>query len=390
MSQRQHNESKKTLRIAVLWVIGVGICLWGVLSLIPFAIIELPPEYKEFFQKAEPPEWVGEHTAVDVSQYVYPPDDRLEFATNDKYLLLWSVNLRETGQGALPDAYTKTLGKSLVLNFRGEHITEATDEDGQLRSPYIDLFPQTSYRSVHAEFIKNAENWGLSPDGQYGVKTIKRLSNEGYLAPPHSIQLWNLGQATMHWELDVAEMYELPFVIEFVVWEQQECVLLVSFNKLQIVSRETGDVLGKHMFDGGFSAFSLATTYNRTKRWLVCGEFGELGGRRVRVYSIDLPFTLLSEVMVGASHHAPSDGIWHINRLMVSGNGEYLVAQYRMYSGRFIARTSFPTDVYDTGTWELVWYEDMADVHTVTISPDGERMAFLRESVLEIGEFKKE
>ena len=71
----------------------------------------------------------------------------------------------------------------------------------------------------------------------------------------------------------------------------------------------------------------------------------------------------------------------------MNANGKYLTVQYE-YSGRYILITRLPTEVYDTDTWELIWYENKEEVSAVTVSPNEKKIAFLRDTILEMGDLQ--
>ena len=45
-------------------------------------------------------------------------------------------------------------------------------------------------------------------------------------------------------------------------------------------------------------------------------------------------------------------------------------------------------DIFEVGTWKRVWHENSLKISSVTLSPDGKKMAFIRDKRwLEIGPF---
>jgi hypothetical protein len=210
--------------------------------------------------------------------------------------------------------------------------------------------------------------------------------------------VWDLTQHKLLWEQEY-EGYGINFS-QFISWEGKECLLLTFDQKAIIVSQETGDILGEfqyirpgeqnlppygsRFYSSKFSTCPFSFAYNQAKRWLTCGEFV---GRRVRIYSIDPPYPLLREFSADLPpQHTLLGGAWMVGKAEVNGNGRYLTVEYE-YSGRNIVTACFPCEVYDTDTWELVWYENRAEVYEVTVSPNGKKIAFLRGKMLEIGDF---
>jgi hypothetical protein len=47
----------------------------------------------------------------------------------------------------------------------------------------------------------------------------------------------------------------------------------------------------------------------------------------------------------------------------------------------------YPTDIFDIRTRKLVWRENCYEIEGVTLSPDGKKMAFIRNNIIEIGDF---
>jgi len=46
------------------------------------------------------------------------------------------------------------------------------------------------------------------------------------------------------------------------------------------------------------------------------------------------------------------------------------------------------TEIYDTATWKLVWQKNTEHIRDISISPDGKKVALMRDNVFEIGDIE--
>ncbi|MCX7591715.1 MAG: hypothetical protein N2255_08815, partial [Kiritimatiellae bacterium] len=108
--------------------------------------------------------------------------------------------------------------------------------------------------------------------------------------------------------------------------------------------------------------------------------------RRVRVVSLREPGTVVFEANTHDNPHKPHGGVWRVTGVEFLARGRYLLAEYS-FDGRLTAVVLNPTDIFDTDTWQKVWHENSEQIRAVTLSNDGKKLAFIRNGVLEIGDF---
>ncbi|MHC4399730.1 MAG: hypothetical protein ACYTG0_08625 [Planctomycetota bacterium] len=63
-----------------------------------------------------------------------------------------------------------------------------------------------------------------------------------------------------------------------------------------------------------------------------------------------------------------------------------MIVEY-CFAGRSTWRELEPTEILETESWKKVWSENSLNIGSVCLSPDGKKMAFVRDGVLEIGPF---
>ena len=130
---------------------------------------------------------------------------------------------------------------------------------------------------------------------------------------------------------------------------------------------------------------SHALSCDPVRRFLACGAFW---GRRLRVVSLDAPYKTVFEANTEDHPNRPWGGVWKTDRVEFVGS-QYLAVDYS-FGGRLSLRQYYPSDIFDTTTWDVVWHENSSDIRAVTISPDNRKLALMRNNLLEIGDFVPE
>ena len=77
-----------------------------------------------------------------------------------------------------------------------------------------------------------------------------------------------------------------------------------------------------------------------------------------------------------------------MHRVQFLADGKYLLAEY-FFGGRGTSTTLLPTEIFETRTWKVVWKKNDLEIKSVTMSPDGTKIALLRGNTLEVLPFEK-
>ena len=83
----------------------------------------------------------------------------------------------------------------------------------------------------------------------------------------------------------------------------------------------------------------------------------------------------------------PWGGDWRVRRVQFLADGKYVLAEYK-FRGRGTSTVLEPTEIFETRTWKVVWKENDLEIKSVTLSPDGKKIAFLRANTLEVRPFE--
>jgi len=119
------------------------------------------------------------------------------------------------------------------------------------------------------------------------------------------------------------------------------------------------------------------------KRLLAAGGFFD---RRVRVVSLDAPFPMIRQFHEEENPCSPPGGIWIVDSLEFAAAGKFLVVESD-FGGRGTLLQMHETEIIETQRWRTVWKANKLDLHSVTLSPDGEKIAFIEDNVLKIAPF---
>ncbi len=342
-----------------------------------------------------------------------PPVSNKVFTFNlDKYVKYWPhFEFAIDGGGYIlcwwhlgNDPYQKMLGGTLVFNHQGQ-VIDVQKNENSLKKEYIDLFPSATYRQKWPDFIKNADGYGFSDDGCYGIRLF-----EDRLWGDWNAELWKICEKRqLLWKIDKFTREGLYPIIKFIRYKGEECII-VAFNvgKAIVVAQENGKVLdsfeygpqdneeilkeikkkfhiscpeGVNECDLDFSSSKLA--YDSTNRLLASGDGHS---QRVRIVEIDPPHKMIIELNSECNPRQPKGGTWKVTKLGFTKDGKYLLVEYDYQS--LITGVSFsPTEIIDTETWQYCWFENSEEISEVTLSPDGKMIAYKRGSVLEVGSF---
>lgn len=337
----------------------------------------------------DPPPWRGESVAVDLTGVLHPLVYEMEFAAqNAPYLGFWTLaptasdteyELANSGQ-----IRSGASGRYVIIDFQGNMMADAVTATGALSDGYVDLFPTIAAKQRYTEFLQDAEFWAFSPDGAYGMKSdicyedttgTHIMSCKDYTRESINFEFWDLTRDELLWE-NIVKGYAIKFA-QLLVWQDQPAVL----HRADILSQATGatlgsfeyaplrgDNVGRLLFSGNHIA------YHTDARWLACGDFDS---RRVRLYGIDPPYSLLREL-----DQPPRSLAWRVDGVTLNGNARYLTVATR-FSPMMARHLRFPTEVYDVTTWKRVWYENRENIGDVIVSPNGQKIAFMRSGPID-------
>jgi hypothetical protein len=127
-----------------------------------------------------------------------------------------------------------------------------------------------------------------------------------------------------------------------------------------------------------FSAFIVAVSPE--KRLLAAGGFFD---RRVRIVSLVAPFPMIRQFREEENPLSPPGGSWRVYGLEFVASGKYLVVESD-FAGRGTPLQLRETEIIETEGWRTVWKVNKLDLHSVTLSPDGKKVAFIDDNVLKI------
>ncbi|MFZ2806548.1 MAG: hypothetical protein WAZ60_09155 [Desulfosalsimonadaceae bacterium] len=282
------------------------------------------------------------------------------------------------------------LGKNIIINFDGK-IIQAVNDKNELTEPYANKFPNTLYPQQFANYIKDASAWTFSAGMDF---VVKGKENHEITKINCKIELWNLINNQLVWEKRLSDTN--IGIIRFIDFDNEQCILVAGAYKAYIISQNDGGILReisysepKEIDESYYSRFDykfVATQidYNDDRRWLACTD---LGSRRVRIYSIDSPNTLVSEINSERNPRPSIYGGWIGDYIKFNLDGDYLIVKYE-FSGRLAWTECRSTEIYDINKWQICWFENKPNIYNVSLSPDGKMMALQRDKIIEIGEFK--
>jgi hypothetical protein len=155
-----------------------------------------------------------------------------------------------------------------------------------------------------------------------------------------------------------------------------------SFMETVLLDEATGtnvDVIPYGPGRGIVSNLALAACIIPQKGWLVCDE---QESKRIRVISLSPPHRILKEV---GEKGINGLGVWSTPRLEPTADGQLLLKVSHWGSRLAGGRTE--AEIYDTGTWKVLWRHVDRTGGEIALSPDGKRLALLKGQILEMRPF---
>jgi hypothetical protein len=344
------------------------------------------------------PEWPREPVRIELNGLVDCERDfpDVEFSVDGSMLCVW-WHPRTGDYSKDPVAYVlfDTEGQ---LRERSEQV--ATSTNSLLRA-----FPSVWWRVLHRDFVAGASAWCFTADLAQGARVVGGRR----VAPV--LELWRFApRATQLWQRALPSQYirTSPLLAFAPTATNGVADVLVDLDGQEalVLSGSTGDELGRFTYghiesdeeaarrakrfgvrslsrDPAMKFSVMSFAIDAGTRRLACGS---LHGRRVRVVETVRPYLTLFEANANDNPWVPDGGVWSVERVTFLCQGKYLLAEYR-FGGRSTAPPMYPTDIFATDTWSRVWHENSLAIRSVTLSPDGKKIAFLRQCRVEIGDF---
>ncbi len=356
----------------------------------------------EIIKYKDAPKWQGYVLKKDLTNLL-PRDSRpdLEFACDGSpYILAW-LWPNEPGVD-----YRNGLAKHIVIDFNGNPVKEAYDSNWFLTEKYIAKFPDTSWRQKYHNFVEKMDGWGFSDNGDYGVRLIEY--NKGGIDSYWEAELCGLQpEIKSIWKVKLPEAIGVFLKAEFLDYKGGKAIL-IAFSGIiaHIISEKDGSLIktieysppetskmirtAAETFHLPFNASNAGLRftaseidYNPKRRLLALGD---LGSRRVRIIRIDPPFDIIAELNTADNPHYPEDGGWSIRRVKFYAD-KYLLVDYHFGGTQVYSKYINQTAIYNIETMKICWEKNTQHIASVIISPDGKKLAFMRDMALEIGPF---
>jgi WD40 repeat protein len=328
-------------------------------------------------------------------KFKLPEQVSLAFDSSGQTICAWWWGYRERA------LYDRDPVDFRIFHLDGKQLCSSKDADHTIM---LTNFPSIAWREAQRAFVTNAESWLFAADYSWGIRVF-RLSSLW----DARIDCWALPQAPSAAPLWSRRMEQAigckPVALADATGE--ELLFAVGGQEAVILSRRTGETIRRfslghietekeaarrnRKFGMGFDSDDVALyfssyrfSYDSKSRLLACGAAHD---KRVRVISILPPEKVVFEANTDVNPARPRGGFWKVDRVEFAGSGRYLIASYH-FGGRGTSLTINSTDVFDTSTWTCVWSEEDSKIGSVTLSPDGRLLAYVRDNGIEIMPFK--
>ncbi len=339
---------------------------------------------------------VFRRTDIDLKQYSLSTDDfpKVAFSGDGQMLCVW------WGLGKSPV-------KFLVFDLDGKSLSGWKNTN---HMEFLQEFPMIAWRWTSGEFAQGAnfgsgEAFNFNRDLSRGVRIVVPANR----ASPVTAEMWKLSEPKhklwsqpLPGSRDVVA-YATPVGIlndwnngsEFINLDGQRCAELDpqtgeikrTFTFGPIETDEESKLKAKKFGVSEDEAdavkfFVGERAYDAKRRWIACGSGN---GQRTRVIDVARPEKILFEANSNANPFRPRGGSWRVDRVEFLAEGNYLVTE-TVYSRRF-GPFKYLTEVFDTSSWRSVWESKDPKTHSVTLSPDGRAMAYVRGTTVVICPF---
>ena len=334
----------------------------------------------------------------------------LTFSRDSRYVCAWRGN-----------QYRKEPGEAAVFDLAGRAVPDAVDAQKRLQGPFVDLFPAVSFREQCAEFIKDAQGWGFTDGFTMGLRLVDPTPP---IRPGHPDEIGNRRWHAELWRLKPQEerlwRMELPpsfFSLRetgFFEADGKGLVFLAfTGEKGYLLSAADGALVAALYYDGHTKAdlgapapsqgphgqdvapdgvaglplrYAASAFLIDPARRLVAQAWSD---SRVHVISLDPPYDMVFAAPAGENPYKDLPYPWHAEwfpwKVQFAGE-KYLIAEWYL-GGRGCMVQELWTRIYDVDTWKVVWLCKTPTVQSLTMSPDGKKLAYLFHDNLEIVPF---
>ena len=337
-------------------------------------------------------------TKFDLSTYFINSISFLEFdVTNNEQILFGSLIPQvKTFYGIVGESYIFDYEKNNFFYINNKLI---------FKNNFKKKFPKIYNQYVHRKFIANQDGWGISKDGQNIVTLNKK--NAFTLGGSK----WDLcffsqknNEQKLTWSLTLSKIYGFSPLVDFFTWKDQDCIIVAFVGEdVRILSQQDGKTINQFAYEPINTDLTRSKYREKHNLWFAdnvelnysvgCVAFepnknllvtGDTNSKRVRVININKPNDLLIELNTNAPPNRPWGGNWSVRNLRFASQGKYLIIEYN-FMGRYTSKVFEPTEIYSVNNWELCWSENKQEIHSVTVSPDGKKLALINNMILEIG-----
>ena len=317
----------------------------------------------------------------------------VEFSEDGRSMCVWWGPVPPVGD------YTKLPLELVIFDMLGNVLSISRSSTN--RAVSIKDFPTIGWRETQQEFVKDAMAWAFARDLSKGLR-IKEIRYNKHLA-----EMWELpAKDKPLWLTTLPYVNPRPVSLFFDITNK---TILVQTTGQEVVALdlETGKVadefsLGpietdievlkrKKKFgirldddDPGLRFFASTLSLNSKKQLLASGSSND---KRVKVVGIASRGQMVFEANAEISPVRPWGGDWRVRRVQFLADGKYLLAEYK-FGGRGTSTVLEPTEIFETRTWKVVWKENDLEIRSVTMSADGNKIAFLRGNILEVHPFE--
>ena len=318
----------------------------------------------------------------------------VEFAADGRSVCVWWGPVPPEGD------YTRLPLEFVVLDLFGNVLSVSRSATNRAIS--LKDFPSISWRETQQVFMKGAKSWAFSRDFSRGLR-FKEVTYNKYLA-----EMWVLpAEQKPIWVTALPYVGPKPVSLFF---DTTDRTILVTGPLQEVVAlqMQTGEIVDKFslgpiesdaellkrkkrfridvdLHDPGLQFIAGTLSLDSKKQLLAAGASDD---KRVRVVGIASHGQVVFEANADINPGLPWGGSWQVHRVQFLADGKYLLAEY-FFGGRGTSTTLLPTEIFETRTWKVVWKKNDLEIHSVTMSPDGTKIALLRGNTLEVLPFEK-
>jgi hypothetical protein len=273
----------------------------------------------------------------------------------------------------------------VILNAEGAVQTSSeSTPDTNLLAKFPDLAFKLFYRGLisrddYTNTFLDPGRWVVAPDLSWCTR-VRQMADKSDLVEKFALK----PTVEKQWAWTCKGEYGPPSCRMSYVVLPSKGVIAISRSSMETVLLDvaTGtnvDVIPYGPGWGIVSNLALATCIIPQKGWLVCDE---QESKRIRVISLSPPHRILKEV---GEKGVNGLGVWSTPRLDPAAEGQLLL-KVSDWGSRLVGGKT-EAAIYDIGTWKMLWHHTDRKGEEIALSPDGRRLAILKEQTLEIQSF---